>query len=217
MWRLVPILGAVANLMPEPTRFRWQENSIWGPLFACLTATLRARGPEWRHQNGASDVDRDCSHQPQHLRRLLAVSPGTASDVLQWAEQWIPSDVWIRIGAMLQSFPGITPEHRTKAVHTLATLTNGSPDSPAPIPSQIPPEPHPPDQQRMAHTVHHRHGTPAGYKGRPLVWRTKMAELRLLQLEEILLRPFRPIRHIPHSGYSARGLLYDHRGRSIPT
>ncbi len=45
MWRLIPILGAAANPMPEPTRMRWREDLIWGPLFVCLLDVLRARGP----------------------------------------------------------------------------------------------------------------------------------------------------------------------------
>ncbi len=100
MWRLVPILGAAANMMPESTRLRWQEDSIWGSLFTCLTDIIRARGPGWRRQKDIPEVDADPSHRAQHLRNLLATNPGTATDVLQWAEKWIPPDVWVRTGTM---------------------------------------------------------------------------------------------------------------------
>ena len=90
MWRLVPILGAAANMMPDPTRLRRQEDSIWGSLFTCLIDIIRARGPEWRRQQNSSDVDTDPAYLPQHLRTLLASKPGTATAVLQWAETWLP-------------------------------------------------------------------------------------------------------------------------------
>ena len=99
---------------------------------------------------------------------------------------------------MFQAFPGLTPVHKENAVRALDSLARSPEEPHEAVPSQIPLDTQRPAQPRTAHTIHHRHGTPAGNKSRPTVWRSKVHELHTLQyLEKVLLRPFRPIRFIP--------------------
>ena len=197
MWRLVPILGAAANLMPEPVRLRWREDTIWGPLFTCLLDILRARGPAWRQAHNLSDVDSTPTKLPSLLRSIMTSHQDPVREILKWVESWVPEGVWIRTGTCFQSFHNLTPDQRRKAVIALANLAEGGPPVPAAAPTQ--PESHlgPVEIPSTTFTARYRHGTPAGYRGRPEVWRSKVADLHSLPLEEVLLRPFRPIRHIP--------------------
>ncbi len=197
MWRLVPILGAAANLMPEPVRLRWREDTIWGPLFTCLLDILRARGPAWRQAHNLSDVDSTPTKLPSLLRPIMTSHQDPVREILKWAESWVPEGVWIRTGTCFQSFHNLTPDQRRKAVIALANLAGGGPPVPAAAPAQPEPHPGPLETPSTTFTARHRHGTPAGYRGRPEVWRSKVADLHSLPLEEVLLRPFRPIRHIP--------------------
>ncbi len=214
MWRLATVLGAVANLMPEHTRSRWRNDPVWGPLFSCMMDILRARGPEWRRERGMTNIDSTPTQLPTHLQILCTNNQDSAANIIGWAEKWVPKEIWVRLGTYFRNFHHLTAPQRQQAVVSFAGLAQNPPHTPDQSNHRTPPTPPPPTQTITQSPPHHpsqeipnlpsthntarfRHGTPSGYRGRPEIWKTKVPELHALPMEDVLLRPFRPIRHIP--------------------
>ncbi len=145
MWRLATILGAAANLMPEPTRLRWRNDPTWGPLFLCLLDLFRAQGPQWRRERGITTVDTTPAQLPALLRSLSTAEHDPLRTTLDWAEKWVPKEIWARAGTYFHSFHGLTSPQRQQATTALAALAQSDPSAPdsptsaTPPPTAVPP------------------------------------------------------------------------------
>ncbi len=198
--------AAALGAMGTQARQAWMAHEKWGVPVGVVEATIR------RHLQALLDdlcarflihEDRPAQRQSQLFRCLLR-QPDLPRRCL---ERNLSDLDWERAWQLLRD-PSVRASRSdtdwaTVLLHTEAAREGGDASQDGVMASQCPaPDPRA-ETARLTGSQRHgrqyRHGVPAGYRGQrqDTEWASHITQLGELDLHAVLLRPFRPIRHIP--------------------
>ena len=198
--------AATLGAMSAQARQEWMAHPEWGTPVGVVDATIR------RHLQQLLDrlcvrflvqTDNPAQRQLQVFRCLLA-QPSLPRQCL---ESNLPDLDWGRAWQLLRE---PDPQGRESGTGWATALLGGGVPEGAAEPAQDrimqTQDPAPDPTTEAAHLTgtqrqgrQFRHGVPAGYRGQQgdTDWTTHLPQLGQLDIYDVLLRPFRPIRHIP--------------------